>query len=420
MSLGTAVLVLVAVLTVEAFFSGSEIALVHADRLGLRRAAADGDTGARRALGLLEDEASLIATCLIGTNLAIVTGTTLFTNLLLQLHVENAWMLALGWVPFGLVLGEALPKTLFQHHADALAPRVAGPLSTARRVFAPALAVVRGWNRTLSAVFGAGQVGYLTREELLGLLDGEGEDSPIAPEERRLIRGVLELRTTTVFDAMTPLVQVVAVAEGVTVGFAVEVATRTQHSRLPVYRGRIDAIVGMVHQADLLFAGGDAEPLAPLVRPVPFVPETKSAKALFEAMRTEGDHFAVVVDEYGGCVGIVTLEDLLERLVGEIEDERDVPEAALVRQADGSWSVPAQIPLASARALCDVPLPDGPYETLAGLVLHRLGHIPARGEQVHLEGVVLTVEDASERAIVRLRLRPPESPADPTPRPGPA
>lgn len=399
---------LAACLAVEAFFSGSEMALVSADRHALQLKASEGDAGAERALALLDDEASLLGTCLIGTNLSVVSGSALFMNLLLAQGFAEAW--ALAYVPFALILGEALPKTVMQHHADRVSTAISLPLDLARKLFTPFLIVVRWWNRALSWATGAGPTGYLTRQELLDLLE-DHEPGPIAPEDRRLIRGVLELRTTTVYDAMTPLVQVVAVHEDATVGFAVDIATRTQHSRVPVYRQRIDNIIGMVHQSDLLFLTDDREPLAPHVNRVRFVPDQKSAKALFEEMRKEGDHFAVIVDEYGGCVGIVTLEDLLEQFVGDIEDERDVPEKALERHADGSITLAAQLDLEGARSALGVDFPEGPYETLAGLMLHRLGRIPERGAEIEVEGMRLRVEEASDRALLRLRATPVTPPA---------
>ncbi len=407
MTLFSGILWMVACLLIEAFFSGSEIALVNADRLRLQREAAGGNVGAQRALTLLGDEAAMLGTCLIGTNLAVVSGSALCTTLMLAQGISEGWVVGLAYVPFALVFGEALPKTVMQFHADRAAVMVSGPLLVARRVFAPALGVVRLWGRMLSKFTGtSSSSGYLTRQELLDLLE-DNEPGAIAPEERRLIRGVLELRTTTVYDAMTPLVQVVGVHEEATVGFAIDIAARTQHSRLPVYRGRIDNVVGMVHQVDLLFLSDDREPMAPHVRAIRFVPDQKSAKALFQEMRTEGDHFAVVVDEYGGSVGIVTLEDLLEQLVGDIEDEHDTPDARIVVSPDGTWRVPAQTPIETVEQALGIDLPtEGPYETLAGLVLFRLGRIPARGEALEVDGHTIAVEQANERAIIALSVRP--------------
>jgi putative hemolysin len=161
-----------------------------------------------------------------------------------------------------------------------------------------------------------------------------------------------------------------------------------------------------VHQTDLLFLDDDAAPLAPHVRLVPFVPDAKSADALFSEMRSSGEHFVVVVDEHGGCVGILTLEDLLEQFVGDIQDERDVVRPTLLELEDGSWSVPGHAEVEEVVGRVGIALPEGDYETIAGLVLASLGRIPTTGEVVELPGARLRVEEATDRAVRRVRLIP--------------
>lgn len=407
MTLGTGIAILVACLTFEAFFSGSEMAMINADRVALRARAENGDRAAQRALDLLSDEARLLGTVLIGTNLCTVTGAAVMANLLLSRGAEGL-LTALAFTPFTLIFGEALPKTVMQHHADRLAPMLALPLSGFRFAFRPFLGIVRLWNTLLTRAVGRDAASRMTRQELLELLEDE-EAGPIAPEERRLIRGVLALPDATVEDAMTPLVQVVAVAQDATVGVAAGIAARTHHARLPVYDQRVDHIVGVVHQADLLFLDDDTEPLAPHVRPVPYVPDVKQADELFAEMRTSGEHFAVVVDEYGGCVGLVTLEDLLEEFVGEIEDERDRVRQRILPLEDGSWTMPGVTEVDDVAERTGVDLPEGDHETVAGVILAELGRIPAVGEEIAVDGVRLRVEAATARRIERVRLIvPPE------------
>jgi CBS domain containing-hemolysin-like protein len=392
-------------LALEGFFSGSEIALVNADRVRLKAHAEDGDANAALALTLLEDEPRLLGTCLIGTNICVVSGSAIATGLLVSFGVTSSWAITLAFAPAVLIFGEALPKTIMQHHADTVAPRVARPLRVFASLFSPFLAVVDLWNRALTGVFGDTRPDEsITREELIDLLDEEAS-SPIDPEERRLIMGLLSLTESTVEACMTPLIRVVGVNEHATIGVAADMAVRTNHSRLPVYRQRIDHVVGLVHQADLLFMPDDAAAIDDVVRPVRFVPEGKRADDLFQEMRENREHFVVVVDEYGGCVGIVTLEDLLEVFVGEIADEREDVAPTLQRLEDGSWHVPGNTELDEVIEATGLDLPEGGYETLAGLVLTTLGHIPEAGEQIELPGAVIVVDDASDRAIRGLRLR---------------
>jgi putative hemolysin len=398
MTLGVALILVFACVIAEAFFSGSEIAMVHADRMVLQRKADDGDHGARRALDLLADEASLFGTCLIGTNLSVVTGASTFTGVLTAAGFDGVWLTPVLFTPFVLLFGEALPKTVAQHYSTDVAGVLAYPLGAARAVLRPFLFVVRGWNRVLSWLIGAGIDAEVTREELMQLIDQETE-GPIHDEERRLIRGVLALSDITVGECMTPLVRVVAVSSSATIGIAADTAVRTQHSRLPIFERRIDNIIGMVHQADLLFVADDSAPIAAHLRPVRIVPAAKRADDLFREMRELGEHFAVVVDEYGGCTGIVTLEDVLEELVGDIEDERDLVRPSIVQKAHGQWHVPGNTEIAHAEEALDVELPEGDYETIAGMVLAHLGHIPVHGEELLLKTVRVRVEDATDRAV---------------------
>jgi putative hemolysin len=404
MSITTGLLIVFVCIVIEAFFSSSEIAMVHADRLALQRKADDGDHGAERALGLLAEEDALLGTCLIGTNIAVVTGASTFALMLADQGMEGVWLTPLLYTPVVLIFGEALPKTVLQHYATDAAPVVAYPLSAARTLFRPFLMLVRLWSRVLSALVGAATDTEVTRAELLQLLEDEAP-GPIHDEERRLIRGVLALSDITVGECMTPLVQVVAVSSTATIGVAADTAVRTQHSRLPIFERRIDNIVGMVHQADLLFLSDDAAPIAAHLRPVRFVPDAKRADDLFREMRELGEHFAVVVDEFGGCIGIVTLEDVLEELVGDIKDERDVIRPSMVPRADGSWHVPGNTEIEDAEDTLGVELPEGDYETMAGLVLAHLGHIPVAGEELVLDNVRIRVEEATDRAIRLITVR---------------
>lgn len=408
-----AILLLAMCLAIQAFFSGSEMAMVHANRARLQTAADEGDVRAARALDLLSDKSTLLATCLIGTNLCVVSGASLCAALLATWGVKDGLAVTAVFAPMAVVFGEALPKTVMGWHADKVAPVVAQPLLWFRSLAAPALVVVRAWNRALSRRIGHGGEGYLTRQEILDLLDAP-QASPFAPEERELIRGVLSLSGASVADCMTSLVHVVAVPRNTTVGHAARIALDEQHSRLPVYHRRIDHLVGIVHVADLLYLSDDSAPIASWVRPVRYVPGSKRAAALLTEMRAEGEHFAVVVDEYGGCVGIVTLEDMLEELVGDIEDERDVVEPDLLPISDGVWEVAGDVAVEVVRDRTTLDLPDGDYVTVAGFVLATLGRIPLAGEVVALHGGSLEVVLADERRVQRLlvRLRTPVVPAE--------
>lgn len=393
-----------AALLTESFFSGTELAMVGADRMRLEGKASAGDRNARRALDMLKREDRVISTCLIGTNLSTVTGTTL-----MALLVEaQGWspVLALLYVPLSVILGEALPKTVFQRRATRLAPTLAAPLALAQGLFSPILAITSLWSTALRRLLGASE-GGLTREDIVQMLDET--TSEIAPEEQRMIRNLFELPEAAIESVMTPLVEVQALPVTATVAEAVALAIRCGHSRIPVYDGRIDNIVGLLRITDLLYDHDDTL-IEVLMRPVRFVPETKRAASLLHEMRKNREHFVIVVDEYGGSVGVVTIEDLIEEFVGEIHDERDERVPTVHQLPDGTWRMPGRTELDTLMDLTDLELPEGDYETVAGLLLRHLGRIPKSGEVVRLGGVTFKVEEASDRAIQRVHLTIPPPP----------
>lgn len=379
----------------QGFFSGTEIALVSANRLQLQADASKHPSSAL-ALRLLESDDRLLGTCLIGTNLSVVTGTTVLAAMFAQLGYVDVPM-ALLFIPFTLVLGEALPKTVFEHHATFLAPILARPIAMAQRVFALPLWILGGWSRLLSAVTGRHERLTVTRKDLEALLANE-EGADIAPEEQELIRRVLEIKDTAIENCMTPLVEVDAIPLGSTVRHAIDVAVRKGRSRLPVYRDRVDKLVGVVKCPELL-AADDDEGVERYVRDVPIVPESKRADELLHEMRRAGIPLALVVDEYGGSVGIVSVEDLLEELLGEIRDERDDAPVSIQQVGSTTWRVSARAELEELSEALDVVIPDGDYETVAGLILERLGRIPKVGESIQIEQMSMRVEEATDRQV---------------------
>jgi len=394
-------------LFVEAFFSGSEIAMMSASRVALQTSAAAGHGGARLALRLLEREDRLISTCLIGTNIAVVSGTTLAAVLVGAAHLTPIWVIA--YVPLTVTLGEALPKTVFEHHAERLAPLLAYALRAAQGVFLPMLLLAGAWTTALRRVAKSAQP--LTRQDIVDLL--EDEDAAIDPEEQQMIRRVFRMNSVDVEDAMTPLVDVRCLPVTASLDDAVEVALAGGHSRLPIYEDRVDNVVGLLEMHDLIYDGSEGDGIKARMRSITFVPESKRADELLHEMRHRREHFAVVVDEYGGSVGIVTIEDLLEEIIGEIRDERDEDEPGLRQVGPNTWRIPARTEVDEVAEALGVTFAEGDYETIAGFVLRHLGRIPIKGEQVALDGLVLRVDDANERAIVSMTATLTSSASDP-------
>jgi magnesium and cobalt exporter, CNNM family len=304
-------------------------------------------------------------------------------------------------VPPMLVLGHQAPKAVAQAYADAIVDAFATPLRWISYALRPIVVVGGGYASLLTRITGSDRKNaFVTRDELAMLIESEPEtDRPeISADERAMIANVFELSEYKVGELMVPLSEVTALPEDApVVEAALEIADK-QHSRMPIYRSRVDDIVGIVHVFDLLQAAsrGKSEGLtvATLAHPPIYVPQTMKASDLLVQLQTGQQHLAIVVDEYGGAVGICTIEDLLETIVGDIEDEYDTEAPAIRLERPGVW-----------RVELDVGLPESEdYETVAGLLIEKFRRIPAKAEALTLPHVSIEVVDATDRAINTVRI----------------
>jgi putative hemolysin len=403
--------ILAACLLALAFFVGAEVALASCDRSRLRAEAQAGNARARRAEHMLAAPQITLATTLVGATLATLLAVLVVGVELDVRRISPLWS-PLIVVPPLLVFGHLVPKAIAQAHADALVATLANPLRLASFVLRPIVAVVGGYAGLLTRVTGSDRSNaFVTRDELAMLIESEPEtDKPeITADERAMIAKVFELSEYKVGELMVPLSEVTALPEDAAIAeAALEVADK-QHSRMPIYRSRVDDIVGIVHVFDLLQAAtrgrSDGKTVASLAHPPIYVPQTMKASDLLVQLQTEQQHLAIVVDEYGGAVGICTIEDLLEIIVGDIDDEYDTEPAAIRAERPGAWRVEARTSVARVNAELDADLPESEdYETIAGLLIERLRHIPAKGESLTLPHVSIEVVDATDRAIESVRI----------------
>jgi CBS domain containing-hemolysin-like protein len=394
---------------VQAFFSGSEIAMVSANRGLLRQRASEGDRGARMAEAFLARPQVLLATTLLGTNLALVTFSVMVA-LALAASDGNGELLAIVTVtPMTLILGEVVPKTLFQQYSDRLVTKVVYPLKVASLVLRPIVWLMSGFATTMSRLLGTEKErAFITRDELHLLIEAEpSAASEITEQEREMIANVFELSSATAEEVMVPLSEVTALPEETTLGeAALEVADK-QHSRMPIYRSRIDDIVGILHVFELLQAGPGAKSklVGEVAKPATFVPENKPADELLVELQRTGNQMAIVVDEYGGAVGIVSVEDILEEIVGEIDDEYDEGPPPIRQERPGVWRIEARTSVERINEELGLELPESDeYETVAGLMLERLKRIPEPGESLVVGPVTIRVVSASDRAVEEVQI----------------
>lgn len=309
------------------------------------------------------------------------------------------------------VISEAAPKTYALQQTERAALLVA-PLVLLLGRIAPLRLLTRalvGLSNVLLPGAGrkAGPAAVSSEEELLALADEAVEAEVLEVEERALIRSIIDFGDTVAREVMVPRTDMVAVECEVTVAQATETAIAHGYSRIPAYRDSIDDVLGIVYVKDLMRATSEhrsSSTVATLLRPARFVPETKKVSELMREMQAESFHLAMVVDEYGGTVGLVTLEDLIEELVGEIVDEFDVEDPVVEPLADGAVRVDARMPLDELNELLDIDLPEGDWDTVGGLVFDHLGHVPFEGEELVVQGHVLRAEEVQGHRIGRVRI----------------
>jgi CBS domain containing-hemolysin-like protein len=309
------------------------------------------------------------------------------------------------------VLAETAPKTWAIQHTEAAALLSARPVKLLVD-FAPLRMLARlyiGITNVILPGKGLKEGPYVSEEELLAVAAEAAEAQTIEVEEARLIESIIEFGDTVAREVMVPRPDMVTVPQNFRVADVMEVVLLNGFSRLPVLGDGIDDVVGVVFAKDLMRAerdGREDEPVGDLVRPARAVPETKPVSELLKEMQADKFHMAVVIDEYGGTAGLVTLEDLIEELVGEIVDEFDTEDARVHPVPGGGARVNGSLSIDDANDLLDVTLPEGEFDTVSGLVLHQLGRLAVNGDSVTIDGARLTVERVQGRRIMRVRIDP--------------
>jgi CBS domain containing-hemolysin-like protein len=408
MEISTYLPVILFFLAMEGFFSGSEMAIVNCDKLKIRSDSSRGVRGARLVESMLQNPAWLLGTTLVGTNLAMVSNTILVTFLMIDRFAHRGEFYAVLFLsPVILFWGEILPKSFFQQKADFLAPRVIYVLWAASRLFHPVLwlitALPRAFSSASSQATEAG-VGMLEREDLRILLRFPQSGSDMQQEEIKMVDRLIELSRKKVDEVMIPLVDVAAVPEKASFAEAVGLMVQKGHSRLPVFRERIVNIVGVLHHFDLLLMKDRSGGIASLARPTFYVPETKQVFQLLLDMKKSGRRMAIAVDEYGGATGIITVEDILEEIVGDIEDEYDPRRSLYQKIGPATYLLESRIEIDHLSGRLQIDLPRGEYETLGGLLMSHLGRVPEEGQVLRLKNLVFTVEKATPRSIQKVRM----------------
>jgi putative hemolysin len=400
----------IACLAAVAFFSMAEMAFFAANRLRLRRLAEEGNPVAAGYLEAFKHPEHVLASAMMGVTVAHVVAASAATWTLLPVLGPWAVLVVIATLtPLMLAFGEIIPKAIAREWATGLVLRLFRPLTWAGVALAPlvwfAQRVVR---LVLRAVRGEEPDvrQFVSREELKALLQLEPGEAAVTTQEAEMIDKIFDLGDTLVREVMVPLVEVAMLPADATPADAVALIDKRGFSRIPVFRERETNLVGIVASMDLLSRGAEACTIGELLREPYYVPETKRIDDLLRDMQRTRSHMAVVVDEYGGSTGIVTLEDILEQIVGQIEDEHDRTPPTVERLPDGSFWVAARTNIDELNDALDWTLPKQDYETVAGLVLATLHRIPRTGEEFQVPGYAVTVLEADTRRVMAVKIAP--------------
>jgi len=430
-SFGFQVLLILALVLLEGYFAAAEIALISARRAALQQRADDGSKSAKSALALTDDPTRLLATIQIGiTFVGFLAAAAGAVSLAKPVEV---WLHSLGinWLAtlapgisvlvvtllisyVTLVIGELVPKRIGLQRAVGVALAVSGPITWLEKAFAPLVWLLTVSTNAVSALVGMrGQAGRqgVSEEEIKLLITEQGS---LLEDEKRMIHEIFELGDTVAREIMVPRVDMMLAEDTETVAEVAAIMQGTGYSRLAVFHEDHDKIVGIALLKDLvvpIIQGRAEDPITEHIRPAVFVPETKGILPLLSEMQATRNQIVVVVDEYGGTAGMATVEDIIEEIVGEIADEFDPDNRHIQQLSDTEWTLDGRFSIEDAEERGFPVEESDEYETIAGWLLAKLGHIPVPGERYEREGYVFRVLAMRRRRIARIRITAPEQPA---------
>ena len=394
----------------SAFFSASETAFSSLNQIRLKSRAEDGDSSAARVLAMAEQYDKLLSTILIGNNIVNIAaasiGTILFTRMLGAERGATVSTIVLTIIV--LIFGEVTPKSLAKEMPEKVATAVSPFLVLLLALMTPLTWLFTQWKKLLGHFVHSGEADTITEGELMTMVSEAENDGELTDRESELIRSAIEFDDVEVEEILTPRVDVVAVEDDIPLEELAQTFAESGYSRLPVYHGTIDNIIGVVHEKDFYIARlKKATKIDDLVVPTLYTTGSTQISQLLRTLREQHHHLAVVVDEYGGTEGIITLEDILEELVGEIWDEHDEVTEDFRKQSDGSWLVSGSASVDDLYEELDLPEEeDIDSNTVNGLVQEKTCHLPKVGDRFTLGEYDGVVTRTAKRRVTEVRLTP--------------
>jgi len=400
-------------LLLEALYSGGEVALFSSDINKMKFLAGRGSSAAGQAVKLLEKPEWFISTTLIGTNLSIIIASTLATGLFISYFgvVRGEQISLIVMLPTLFIM--IIVRSVFQHYAETMAIKVAYFIRLSSVVFYPVAYIIAAVSKEtvrFSTDQKVKQASYITKEGLKFILGEKTKGSDILKTEREMVSRVFDFSELTADKIMVPISALTALPVGAEIEEAVEVFTSKKYLRIPVYEDTVYNIIGILHYFDLLETlmenkdkldndSGKKTIISCMQTDVFYVPETKKASELLMDMQRRHEHMAIIVDEYGGAIGIVTIEDIGEEIVGSIDDEYTTGEKLYKRIAPGRYLINGRMEMEDLNQVLSMKFPDGNYETLGGFLMNRMGRIPQRRERLEYNGITFVIENADQKSV---------------------
>lgn len=403
------IIVLIVLIALSAFFSASETALMSLSKIRIRHMVEDGVKGAKLVEKLTENPNRLLGSILVGNNVVNIGASALATSLALDLLGESGVGIAtIIMTILVLIFGEITPKSIAKQRSEGVSLKVVGPINIIVKILRPFVAIFTYISSFVLKLFG-GDIDkdqpFITQEELKTMVDVGEEEGVLEVEEKEMIFNVFEFGDIQVKDVMVQRVDIIALGLDSSYSDVINIIKEEQFSRIPVYNESIDDIVGILYVKDLiLLEAKENFSIKDCIREAYYTFEFKKVTELFKEMKKSRNHMAVVLDEYGGTVGIVTIEDLLEEIVGEIEDEYDELEEEIEVIKEDEYVVDARIRLDDLSDLIGIRMESEEFDSIGGFVIGQLGRIPEPKEEVKYENMKFVVEEIDKNRIKKVRI----------------
>ena len=400
----------ISLLILSGFFSGSETAFMSANRVRIRELVNEGDKKAERVDKLLEDQTKLLTTILIGNNLVNIAASAIATSIAIDMFGSKGVGIATGVVTFViLVFGEITPKSIGNNNPIKYAKLASVILLWLEKLLYP---IILFFTILIKKLIGQDKMissAFISEEEVRRFVNVSEEEGAIKESEKEMIQSVFEFDDIVVKEIMVPRIDMVCVSKESSIEEIVDLAVEKGHSRIPVFEESIDDIIGLIYVKDLLQLlqkGKENLTLEDLIKPIYFIPESKQINKLLKEMQNRREHMAVILDEYGGTSGLITIEDLLEEIVGDIQDEFDLETKMIEKINENEMLVDARIDIDKVNEKLENSLHEEEnFETISGFILHNLGYLPNKGEKIELNNLIITVEEVSEHRIEKVRIK---------------